>query len=286
VIRVTALRTRPRRLVDADLAALRRLLALDPVANCTLIARLDGARTMSARGLGGAVWGTDDPSGTGLVAACFWGGSVVPVGSVESLPILAGELAAAERPGSVIVGAAEAVAAVWPVLRASWGPARSERLNQPLLTSGRVPQVPADPAVRVVRRGELGRYLPAAEAMFAEEVGRPVAPGRGARAYRAQHERLVASGRALARFDERGAVIFKAEIAGVTADCTQIQGVWVAPAWRGRGIATAGLAAVLRLALRYAPVASLYVNGYNVPARRLYQRLGMTENGCMSTVLF
>jgi predicted GNAT family acetyltransferase len=50
-------------------------------------------------------------------------------------------------------------------------------------------------------------------------------------------------------------------------------------------IATAGMAAVLRHALGYARVASLYVNGYNVPARRLYRRLGMTEIGCMSTVL-
>ena len=283
---MTALRTRPRRLVDADLAALRRLLALNPVANCTLIARIDSVRSTAPRALGGVVWGADDPAGTGLAAACFRGGSVVPVGSAEVLPALAEELADEERPGSVIVGAADAVAAVWPVLRSSWGPARSERLDQPLLTLARVPQVRADPAVRVVRRAELGRYLPAAEAMFAEEVGRPVARGRGERAYRAQHERLVASGRALARFDKHGAVIFKAEIAAVTPECTQIQGVWVAPAWRGRGVATAGMAAVLQHALRYAPVASLYVNGYNVPARRLYRRLGMTEIGCMSTVLF
>jgi predicted GNAT family acetyltransferase len=286
VSRVTALLTRRRRLVDADLAALRRLMALDPVANCTLIARLDGARTISPRGLSGEAWGADDPSGAGLAAACFWAGSVVPVGSAEALPALAEELAAEERSGSVIVGSAEAVAAVWPVLRPGWGAARSERLDQPLLTLGRVPEVRADPAVRVVRRGELGRYLLAAEAMFAEEVGRPVVHGRGERAYRAHHERLVAQGRALARFDERGAVVFKAEIAAVTAHCTQIQGVWVAPAWRGRGIATTGMAAVLRHALRYAPVASLYVNAYNLPARRLYGRLGMTEIGRMSTVLF
>ena len=283
---MTALRTRPRRLVDADLAALHRLLALDPVANCTLVARLDRARTMSPRGLGGAVWAVDDPAGTGLAAACFWGGSVVPVGSPDALPSLAQELVREERTRSVIVGLAEAVAAVWPTLRPTWGRARSERLQQPLLATDRVSDLRADPRVRVVRRAELGRYLLAAEAMFAEEVGCPVAPGRGERAYRAHHEGLVASGRALARFDERGSVVFKAEIAAVTAECTQIQGVWVAPAWRGRGVATGGMAAVLRHALRYAPVASLYVNGYNVPARRLYRRLGMTEIGCMSTVLF
>ena len=127
-------------------------MALDPVANCTLIARLDGARTTSPRGLSGEAWGADDPSGAGLAAACFWGGSVVPVGSAEALPALAAELAAEERSGSVIVGSAEAVAAVWPVLRPGWGAARSERLDQPLLTLGRVPEVRADPAVRVVRR--------------------------------------------------------------------------------------------------------------------------------------
>jgi predicted GNAT family acetyltransferase len=35
-----------------------------------------------------------------------------------------------------------------------------------------------------------------------------------------------------------------------------------------------------------APVASLYVNEWNLPARRAYQKAGFTEMGCFSTIMF
>jgi uncharacterized protein len=282
---VTALRTRARRLTDADRPALQRLLRADPVGHCVLIARLDTAGTLAPRQLGGAVWGSDGPAGLG--AACFVGGNVVPVGvDSEAAGSVAAELLAAERSCSSIVGTSAAVETLWSWLCEDWRPVRSYRPVQPLLATDRVPDLRADSAVRVVRRGEIDQYLPAAEAMFAEEVG--VNPSRGSqqKSYRQHLERMIGAGRALARFDATGRVLFKAEVAAVTSRCTQIQGVWVDPAWRGRGLGTAAMVAVLRRALRFAPVASLYVNDYNVAARRLYARLGMTEVGMMSTVLF
>ncbi|MCW2493476.1 MAG: family N-acetyltransferase, partial [Frankiales bacterium] len=35
-----------------------------------------------------------------------------------------------------------------------------------------------------------------------------------------------------------------------------------------------------------APTVSLYVNDFNTPARRMYDRLGMRQAGVLSTVLF
>jgi predicted GNAT family acetyltransferase len=46
------------------------------------------------------------------------------------------------------------------------------------------------------------------------------------------------------------------------------------------------MAAVIEHALRLAPSVSLYVNDFNEPARRLYDRLGLREVGILSTVLF
>ena len=67
----------------------------------------------------------------------------------------------------------------------------------------------------------------------------------------------------------------------------QIQGVWVAPEYRGTGLAAPGMAAVLRYALRdVAPVVSLYVNDFNTPARRTYHRVGFQEVGAFMSVLF
>lgn len=53
------------------------------------------------------------------------------------------------------------------------------------------------------------------------------------------------------------------------------------------GLATAAMAAVTRDALlRVAPTVSLYVNDFNLPARRVYERCGFRPVGTLATVLF
>ena len=136
-----------------------------------------------------------------------------------------------------------------------------------------------------MRPGQLERYLSASAAMFAEELG--VSPYRGpaASGFRVRTAELIASGRAFARVDFRGQVVFKAEIGAVTAATAQLQGVWVRPDRRGRGYGTAGLAAVIARALELAPTVSLYVNDFNAPALRVYEKLGLRPAGTMATVL-
>src|SRR4051794_41241352 len=86
---------------------------------------------------------------------------------------------------------------------------------------------------------------------------------------------------------EGGEVMFKAEIGGVSRAACQIQGVWVAPAYRGRGVGTVGTAAVVEYArAAIAPVVSLYVNDFNAPARAAYRRGGVREGGGSPSVLF
>ena len=65
--------------------------------------------------------------------------------------------------------------------------------------------------------------------------------GDGGRGYRRRVAGLIAAGRAWARF-ERGQVVFKAEVGSQSPAVGQIQGVWVHPDWRGRGLGTAGTA--------------------------------------------
>jgi predicted GNAT family acetyltransferase len=63
--------------------------------------------------------------------------------------------------------------------------------------------------------------------------------------------------------------------------------VYVDPDRRGQGLAAAGMAAVVALALHdIAPVVSLYVNEHNVPARRAYERAGFEQTGTFSTIMF
>ena len=121
--------------------------------------------------------------------------------------------------------------------------------------------------MRPVRPAELETLLPAAVAMFTEEVG--VSPLRvdGGAGYRARVTELVRAGHSLAWIED-GEVLFKAEIGAVSRAACQLQGVWVAPAYRGRGIGTAGTAAVVEYArTAIAPVVSLYVNDFNASPR-------------------
>ncbi len=137
-----------------------------------------------------------------------------------------------------------------------------------------------------VRPDELDTLMPAAVAMFTEEVG--VSPLRldGGAGYRARVADLIRSGQSLAWIQD-GEVVFKAEIGAVSRAVCQVQGVWVAPGRRGRGIGAAGTAAVVEYARRaVAPVVSLYVNDFNTPARAAYQRVGFREVGRYSSVLF
>ena len=136
---------------------------------------------------------------------------------------------------------------MWPVLSRRWGPARAIRASQPLLATQSVPGIEPDPRVRRVQPADLPRFLPAAVSMFTEELGvSPIGPDAG-RGYRARVAELIDAGRAFARFDEHGQVEFKAEIGVLGRATAQLQGVWVRPDLRRRGMATAAMAGVLRL---------------------------------------
>ncbi|WP_431953819.1 GNAT family N-acetyltransferase [Actinacidiphila sp. bgisy167] len=267
--------------LDAALAVLDR----DPVANAFVASRVAVAGLDPWR-LGGEMWGWY--SGGRLEALCYAGANLVPIcAGPEAVRAFAERALRAGRRCSSIVGPADATAALWSLLEPSWGPAREVRAHQPLMVTRSLPsQVEPDPYVRRVRRDEMDVIMPACVAMFTEEVGVSPLAGDGGLIYQARVAELVGSGRAFARIED-GKVVFKAEIGAVTRHACQIQGVWVAPEHRGRRLSETGMAAVLHYALRdVAPVASLYVNDFNAPARAAYRRVGFTEVGALMSVLF
>jgi uncharacterized protein len=282
------LRTPVARVLDeADEAAVTRLLASDPVASCVVAGRVEAVGT-SPRALGAPLWGLGD--GGRLDAVCLAGANLIPFARPGTERAAAAAFAdRARRAGrrcSTIVGPAVAVAPLWERLENAWGPPRDVRPHQPLLAIDGPPAVAAEPRVRPVRPAELDVLLPAAVAMFTEEVG--VNPLRvdGGAGYRARLADLIRAGQSLA-WIERGEVLFKAEIGAVSRSACQIQGVWVAPSHRGRGIGAAGTAAVVEYArTTIAPVVSLYVNDFNGPARAAYRRVGFREVGRYASVLF
>jgi predicted GNAT family acetyltransferase len=285
---VRVLRSAQARVLDADdEGAVRDLLAADPVGSCMLAGRVETHGTAPAT-LGAPLWGLW--SGRRLDAVCLAGANLIPLSRPGAEREAAGAFAErARRAGrrcSTIVGPAGSVLPLWELLEPTWGPAREVRARQPLLAIDGPPAVPADPRVRPVRPAELDVLLPAAVAMFTEEVG--VSPTRldGGAAYRARVADLVRAGQSLAWIED-GEVLFKADIGAVSSAACQLQGVWVSPHCRGQGIGQRGTAAVVEYArTTVAPVVSLYVNDYNAAARAAYQRVGFTQVGTYASVLF
>ncbi len=285
VLRTKASRSSSLRLLnDRDRDDMLELCDRDPVVNVFVSSRVNEAGLDPVR-LGGQMWGFV-PGGR-LTSACYAGANLVPVGATPAaVTAFAGRARLQGRRCSSIVGPAEAVGQMWELLRPYWGRPREIREAQPVMAISGPPRVAPDPQLRRVRPTELDVLLPASVAMFTEEVGvSPLGPDGGA-AYRARVAELIALGRAFARIED-GRVMFKAEIGAVTPHACQVQGVWVRPELRGQGLAVAGMAAVVQEALRaIAPVVSLYVNDFNVPARAVYRKVGFAELATLTSILF
>ncbi|AUH40188.1 GNAT family N-acetyltransferase [Streptomyces sp. CMB-StM0423] len=277
--------TTTRLLEPAELDAARAVLDREPVANAFVASRVAVAGLDPWR-LGGELWGWY--AGGRLESLCYAGANLVPVcATPEAVRGFAERARRAGRRCSSIVGPAEPTAELWSLLEPAWGPAREVRTRQPLMVTTSMPaEVEPDPLVRRIRKDEMDLIMPACVAMFTEEVGISPLAGDGGLLYQARVAELVGGGRSFARVED-GEVVFKAEIGAATAHACQIQGVWVAPEHRGRGLSEIGLAAVLRYALReVAPVVSLYVNDFNTVARAAYRRVGFREVGAFMSVLF
>jgi predicted GNAT family acetyltransferase len=271
----------PRLLDERDRSSVQLALDADPVATCMVASRVELAGVDSWR-LGGELWGV----GSRMEGLCFAGANLVPLrGERNSLRAFADRARRTGRSCSSMVGRAELVLPLWEDLSACWGPAREVRADQPLMVLPTRPVLRPDPLVRSVRPDELDRYLPAAVAMFTEEVGVDPRLGDSGVGYRARVAEQIASGRAFARFED-GEVVFKAEIGALSARVGQIQGVWVRPDRRGHGFGAAGTAALVERLIDLGRVASLYVNAYNSPARAAYTRVGFSQIASFATVLF
>jgi predicted GNAT family acetyltransferase len=273
-------RIRPLTLADHDQAL--EVCARDTRTNVFVAARiLDGALATSPGALLGYA------QGSGLQSLCWVSANLVPVEcDGPALTAFATRMRRGRRHCSSLFGPAAMVLPLWEALRPTWGQPRVVRAHQPLMaTAGPLPSgTPRDSQVRLARFDEVDLVMPAAAAMFTEEIGYP--PYRGSvHLYRQGIASLIGAGHTFVRVDD-GEIVFKADVGSVALGVAQVQGVWVAPRWRGQGLAGPAMAAVVEHVLaEIAPVVTLYVNDFNAPARATYARVGFTEIGSFSTVL-
>jgi predicted GNAT family acetyltransferase len=224
----------------------------------------------------------------GLDSLCWASANVVPVATTpESRAAFADRVRRWRGRCASVFGPRSEVQGLWQHLDPHWGPPRVVREHQPLLVADALPStrgVPLDPRVRPARPDEVDLVLPAAEHMFTAEIGYP--PYRGSdRGYRASIASLAARGHTyvVVHDDE---VVFKTDIGSLALGCAQLQGVWIIPRLRGRGLAVPMLASVVEQVMTGpAPLVTLYVNDFNAAARATYERIGFREVGDFSTIL-
>jgi hypothetical protein len=266
--------------VVRDGVSVRRVFDDDPVGSCMVAARV-ADHGIDPNAIGGELWtrrGAEE-------SLCYAGANLIPLrGRLPDLYAFADAAMTASRRCSSLVGRAELVMPMWQRLEPAWGPARDVREHQPLMSLNTMPSCDIDPGVRQVRPDEIDTYLVAAVDMFIGEVGVDPRLGDGGRGYRRRVASLIAAGRAWARFED-GEVVFKAEVGSQSPAVSQIQGVWVHPERRGRGLGTGGTATLAAVIVGTGRIASLYVNDFNTVARATYERVGFAEVGSFATVL-
>jgi GNAT superfamily N-acetyltransferase len=264
------------RLGPAHAGQLAALIDKEPVTNVYLRSELRlGFES-------GDWWGAFED--TDLTSVVLGWSLVVPyIPDLDAAPPLAQALTAGAQP-RMVVGQRASVMALHNAFRPP-RPARELRDPQPLmvLDRGDLRGTPSSD-VRLSTRGDLEALIIAAARMHREEMG--VDPlSVDAPAWRMRMISLIE--RRWSWIWMRGhEVLFKAELSAWTPEVVQIQGVYTAPKYRGRGIAHAGLAAVCTHVFRDVPRCSLYVNQYNVIAQRVYQRLGFKPADMFATVMY
>ena len=274
------------RALDAhSIDLVKNLIEQDPVRHCFLAARLEQTKQSRFRPSYPDLLGYFDDGN--LKSVLMTGANIVPVNtSLIARQEFATVLNRSGRRSSSIVGPAEEVLDLWSRVSASWGPAREVRGNQPVLSMRTNSSVEIDHDVRYSNLSDLEDLVPACIAMFTEEVGISPTINGGGNAYRNRISELVSSRRSFVKY-LGSELVFKAEIGTVGAGVAQIQGVWVKPEYRGKGISVSAMAAVVKFVLAdVAPVVSLYVNDYNEVALKTYRSVGFEQVDTFATVLF
>lgn len=272
---------RLRALGGADRAEALRFLAERPVENLFLSSKIN-AYGIDRRRLGNVHAFERDGRITSLMLD---GGTVFIAGfDPDSLPAFVGQLGPIRRCSSIL-GPAVSVLGLFVGLaerwRGSWGAISNVRKRQPLMVLDGPPAVEPDPRVRLLTRDDYPSYLDASVHMYTDEIGSsPFKYGSG-------YERFV-----MKRLEDReaygivedGKVIFKADLGPKLGPQAQLQGVWVDPQLRGTGLSVPALSGMLRLSMERHPQISLYVNDFNTPAIKAYERLGFETVGALATV--
>jgi hypothetical protein len=139
-----------------------------------------------------------------------------------------------------------------------------------------------EPGLRLATMADLHLIIPAQAQMAFEESGLDPRESDPV-GFRVRCARRIEQGRVWILL-EQGKLIFKADIIGETPDVFYLEGIYVEPQARGRGLGTRCMAQLSNFLLSQAPSICLLVNEGNREAHSLYRKVGFQERGTYDTV--
>ncbi len=223
-------------------------------------------------------------NGGGVRGVAYFGRQLAIAADPPALPSFA-EYARRRRGERMIIGARDTVRAFWELV-ASWHPRpRLVRDRQLVMMLDRAHLVPYErrTTVRHARAEESAAVAEGSAQMVRQELDYD--PRRGSPDFAAAVRRMVDRKLWWVGIAD-GQICFFCNIGPWCGKTVQLQGIWTPPALRGRGLASASLAAICDRLLEVSLTTSLYVNDFNEPAIALYRRVGFRHVGDFQTILF
>ena len=192
------------------------------------------------------------------------------------------ELAQRERVGHMIWGEQEMIRAFWE--RYAPGGQAPRIFCRELLFEQRWPVRACEPAagLRLATLEDLMLIMPVHAAMAYEESG--VNPlDVDLNGFRLRCARRIENGRVWVLV-EGGELVFKADVAAETPECTYIEGVYVAPSSRQKGVGLRCLSQLGRTLLERSESLCALVNEQNLVAQSLFLKAGYRLRGYFDTI--
>jgi ribosomal protein S18 acetylase RimI-like enzyme len=221
------------------------------------------------------LWGAFD--GGGLRGLLHVGPNLVPATDDEAACEALANAAGGLYPTRMLVGERVTVELLWSIVGSSYPAPREVRRRQFVYAVGpdqlaRDPRAGGPGIARLAERSDEDQVLKLSAAMYTEEMGEnPMA--RDPDGYRRRVRMLTSRGWTYV-YDVGGRLQFKMDVGCASRHTAQIQGVYVPPDLRNRGVGTTAMTACCDLAFSRHPNLSLYVNDFNAPAIALYERIG------------
>lgn len=220
-----------------------------------------------------------------IAGAAFFGRQVVLAAQSDAAIDAFAEMAPAYRFERMVVAPRPTVERFWARVRAWHAPPRAVRESQPVLAVDSH-TLRGDRNGVIVRRARSTEWEAVAHnsaKMIEHEL--EYDPRSFAAEFNANVRMMIDRGLWWVG-ESDGKLCFFCNAGPRSAQTLQLQGIWTPPNLRGRGLATSALYGICRQLLEDSPSLSLYVNGFNEPALRLYDRTGFRRVGEFQTLLF